>query len=195
MLILTSNGLSSPELRAAVRPLLASFRRAALITTASVEFKERDKHIPRLTAELRDVGLAEVSLFDLDAQPVEELLFFDVVEILGGNPFYLLQAMRRTDCARVLQRIRQERALIGVSAGTMVLQRSIELAALLTPEMNENVGLTNWEGLALTDVEILPHYSRFCARFADYKARGQALSLAHGTRLVCLDDGQAHIEP
>lgn len=83
--------------------------------------------------------------------------------------------------------------LIGVSAGALVLQRSIALAAQYTPEMNEGIGLTDLSGFALTDVEILPHYSRFVQRFDRFEERAQAYERVHGVRVLRLDDGQAYI--
>lgn len=193
MLLLTSNGLSSPALRDALRPRLSGCRSACLVTTASVGYKANDRHLPRLMDELRDMGLTSFSLFDFDEQPAQELLQSDVVEIIGGNPFYLLRAMKRAQCEDVLRRLSRERMLIGVSAGALVLQRSIALAAQYTPEMNEGIGLTDLSGFALTDVEILPHYSRFVQRFDRFEERAQAYERVHGVRVLRLDDGQAYI--
>lgn len=52
-------------------------------------YKKDDWHLPRLTNELQALGL-EVSLFDIEFESAELLLDYDVIEINGGNPFYLL---------------------------------------------------------------------------------------------------------
>lgn len=49
MLILTSNGLSSDKLLNRVKVLTESMKSAVIVTTASVGYKQNDKHIPRLT--------------------------------------------------------------------------------------------------------------------------------------------------
>lgn len=53
MIILTSNGLSSDKLLNETRKYTNSNAKAAIITTASVGYKEKDWHIPRLTEELQ----------------------------------------------------------------------------------------------------------------------------------------------
>lgn len=56
MLILTSNGLSSPALLDETRKYISvSMKKAVLITTASVGYKEKDWHIPRLKNELESL--------------------------------------------------------------------------------------------------------------------------------------------
>ena len=43
----------------------------------------------RCVEELKSLNLT-VDIFDIDSQPVELLLNYDIVEFIGGNPFYLL---------------------------------------------------------------------------------------------------------
>ena len=112
---------------------------------------------------------------DLDEEPPENLLSFDVIELMGGNPFYLLKRMKETNCVPVLQTLAAEKTVIGVSAGSLVLQASIELAAGFTPEMNRGVGLSGLSGLGLTQLEIFPHYHKFLPRFD----RLEAVSYTH----------------
>ena len=73
MLLMTSNGLTSRRLRkAAKKALPAGAKRAALVTTASVGFKEKDYHVPWLRSELERLGLS-VDFFDFDQQPASRL--------------------------------------------------------------------------------------------------------------------------
>ena len=84
MLILTSNGLSSDNLIKRAKQYCTTLNKAVIVTTASVEYKENNYHIPRLTEELNSLGLS-VELFDFDFQNPELLLNYDVVEINGGK--------------------------------------------------------------------------------------------------------------
>lgn len=97
MLILTSNGLSSDNLIKRMTEYCSSLSKAVIVTTASVGYKENDWHIPRLIEELKTLGLS-VEYFDFDFQDPKLLLNYDVIEINGGNPFYLLKSMRKTNC-------------------------------------------------------------------------------------------------
>ena len=190
MLILTSNGLSSDALLTETRKFIAGKEKAVIITTASVGYKENDWHIPRLTAELMSLGLS-VDTFDFDRQDAPDLLDYDVVEILDGNPFYLLSHLQIEENNAILQLIAAEKVLIGISAGTLVLQQNIQLVAQFSPEMNEDVGLTDLTGLALTDLEILPHYHRYMDRFEGLEERAKAYERANNCTVTLLDDGEA----
>lgn len=189
MLVLTSNGLSSPEIRGALASVLTKFKTAVIVTTASVGYKENDRHIPRLKQELQSFGLS-VDFFDFDTQNPNLLLQYDVVEINGGNPFYLLQAMKKADCSEILHKISKEKMLIGISAGSLVLQKDICLVAQYSPEMNETVHLMDLRGFALTDVEILPHYSRFIHQFNRFEERAREHEEKTNHVVIRLEDGQ-----
>ena len=190
MLILTSNGLSSDALLTETRKFIAGKEKAVIITTASVGYKEKDWHMPRLTAELMSLGLS-VDTFDFDRQVAPDLLDYDVVEILGGNPFYLLSHLQIEENKAILQQIAETKVLIGISAGTLVLQQNIQLVAQFSPKMNEDVGLTDLTGLALTDLEILPHYHRYMDRFEGLEERAKAYERANNCAVTRLDDGEA----
>ena len=190
MMILTSNGLSSQALLTEARSYIAPGGRAALVTTASVGYKENDKHVPRLLEELSSLGLA-VTCFDIELENPDLLLAYDVVVLMGGNPFYLLHQIRLQKAEAVLSAIAARGVLIGISAGSAVLQKSIALIAQYSPEMNAEVQLADLTGLGLTDAEILPHYRRFLSRFDQFEERAQAYEKANTCTITRLDDGEA----
>lgn len=131
MLLMTSNGLTSRRLRkAAKKALPAGAKRAALVTTASVGFKEKDYHVPWLRSELERLGLS-VDFFDFDQQPASRLFAYQVVECIGGNPFYLVRRLREAHCEPYLQGLKSSGLLIGVSAGSLAMQESLELVDTL----------------------------------------------------------------
>lgn len=192
MIILTSNGLSSDILMDKVKGLLKDSKTAVIITTAS-EYKEKDWHIPRITGELESLGLT-VEFFDFDCDDSGQLLKYDVVEILGGNPFYLLNAMKKSNCGDILKRVSEERVLIGISAGSIVLQVDIKLVAEYSPEMNEGVGLVDLTGLSLTGIQLLPHYDRFLTRYECFEERAKEFEDKYNCIVYRINDGEAVID-
>ena len=190
MIILTSNGLSSTALLREAGKFVPAQGKAVIITTASLGYKEKDWHIPRLTKELGQLGLS-IAYFDFDFEDAETLLSYDVVEILGGNPFHLLKHLQLEKNKAAIQKIAEEKVLIGISAGTLVLQRNIRLVAQYSPEMNEEIGLTDLSGLGLTDLEILPHYHRYMERFERFEELAQQYEKDNGCDILRLDDGEA----
>lgn len=189
MLILTSNGLSTLELLGEVKRYVhPSDKKAAIITTASVGYKEKDKYIPKITNELCSLGLV-VEYFDIELQNPELLFGYDVIEINGGNPFYLLEQLRRKDCAPIFRKLINNKIVIGISAGSVVFQTNIDLIAQYSPEMNAETRLIDFKGMGLTHVEILPHYTRFISRFERFEERAKQYEEDNQKAIIRLDDG------
>jgi len=192
MLILTSNGLSSDSLIKRMKEYCVSSYKAVIVTTASIGYKENDWHIPRLTEELKSLGLI-VDYFDFDFQDPELLLNYDVIEINGGNPFYLLKSMRKANCEVIMHKLIQEKIVIGISAGAIVMQKNINLIAQYSPEMNDVVNLTNFSGFCFSSIEFLPHYSRFTTKFERFEERAKEYEIANNCKVIRIDDGQGVI--
>ena len=190
MIILTSNGLSSDALISEARKVVPKRGKAVIITTASLGYKEKDWHIPRLNDELRSLGLS-VETFDFDTQDAKRLLAYDVVEILGGNPYHLLKHMQRAANKTIIEKIAGEKVLIGISAGSIVLQKDINLVAQFNPELNDKIGLVDLTGLGLIDLEILPHYQRFLSQYKNLEELAQYFERANNCTITRLSDGEA----
>jgi dipeptidase E len=190
MLILTSDGLSSPSLlQEAKKYILPTAKTAAMITTASVGYKEKDWHVPALRKELEFLHLT-VDYFDFDTQRPEFLRSYDLIELIGGNPFYLLQRIRSETCCAVLREFAERKVVLGISAGSLVLQKNLALIAQYSPELVETTGLTDFSALQLTNVEILPHYHKMMAKIPRFEERARAYEEKNGCKLIRIDDGQ-----
>ena len=188
MLVLCSNGLSGSSLHACLKARLSDCRTAALVVTADHQYKKDNYHVPRCRQELEVLGL-RVDLFDLDEEQAERLLGYDVVEFIGGNPFYLMDAIRRSGAADVLAQIAERGALIGWSAAAFAFGPTLELVHMYSPEMNF-LGMRDLSGLGLTDVQVLPHYGKFLTRFERFEERCRAYEARMGVQVLRLDDGE-----
>lgn len=191
MLVLCSNGLSSDALTTVMRDKLSGCKTAALVVTADNEYKENNYHVPRCVAELEALSL-NVDLFDLDTQAADLLLSYDVVEFIGGNPYYLLQAIRNSHAETVLRNIAENKVLIGWSAAAFVFSPTLELVDRYTPDMNV-MGLTDLTALGLTDTEVLPHYSKFLKRFDRFEEICRAYEAEKHASVIRLNDGDGVI--
>lgn len=187
MLVLCSNGLSSDALIAEMKRHTGEARTAALVVTADSKYREKNYHVPRCREELARLGLS-VDVADIDTQAPEALLGYDVVEFIGGNPFDLMESIRRSRAQDVLRRLAGERTLIGWSAAAFVFGPTLALAQLYTPELN-TAGLSDLSGLALTQTEVLPHYGKFLGRFERFEERCAEYERANSRTVIRLDDG------
>ena len=191
MIALLSNGITSEALRNALSNHIASLSSAAVVVTADNEYKERNYHIPRVTNELKEFGLS-VDPFDLDTQYASELLKYDVVEFIGGNPYYLLNSILVHNASAVIKQLAEKKVLLGWSAGAMVFTPSIEIVDKLTPEINI-VPLDDLKGLCLTKTHIIPHYNKFLKRFDKLEGICKAYEQEHNCSIVRLNDGDGII--
>ncbi len=187
MLLLCSNGLSSPAL---ISNLFKKIKagKAALVVTADNEYKENNYHVPRCISELNSLNL-EVDIIDIDNQSMEDLLLYDVVEFIGGNPYYLLNALKKQNGQKILSRIASEKILIGWSAGAVVMTSTIGIIDVFSPEMNQ-WGITDFSGMALTEVQIVPHYNKFIKRYHQFEECCQVYEKNNKCSLIRLNDGE-----
>lgn len=191
MISLLSNGITSEALRKALNEFLSPLSSAAIVVTADNEYKEQNYHVSRVVKELQDYGFL-VDTFDLDTQEATELLKYDVVEFMGGNPYYLLNSIRKHNAIDVIKELAEKKVLIGWSAGALVFTPSIDIVDKLTPEMNI-VNLKDLNGLSLVDTYIIPHYSKFLKRFDRLENICKAYEQEHNCSIVRLNDGDGII--
>lgn len=191
MLILCSNGLSSPKLLNSIKNILQGFKRAALVVTADNIYKENNYHVARCIKELESLGLTAAT-FDLDKQDAKDLLNYDVVEFIGGNPFYLLNSIRECNASDILKEIANSKVLIGWSAAAFVFSPTLDLVNMYSPEMNF-LGLHDLTALALTSIEVLPHYSKFITKFEDFEEKCRVYEETHNIHVIRLNDGDGVI--
>ena len=151
MIVLCSNGLSSKALMEKMKEHIAGLSTAIIDVTADNEYKEKNYHIPRCKEELAQLGLT-ANIIDIDVESTEHLLNYDVIEFIGGNPFYLIDSIRKTQAEGILRTLSKEKILIGWSAAAFVFGPSLSLVNEYTPEMNI-VGIKDLSGLQLTNAE------------------------------------------
>ncbi|WP_343208739.1 Type 1 glutamine amidotransferase-like domain-containing protein [Anaerolentibacter hominis] len=188
MLLLTSDGLSSPELKEEACKFLSGAGSAVMITTAAAARKEKDWSVPRLTEELYSLGLS-VTYMDIELEDPSCLNQYDVIELIGGNPYFLLHQLRRKNLKPVFHTLEKTKLIIGVSAGSLVLQEQFDLIGEYTPGLNRLTGLSDTAGMGLTDLEILPHYHRFLSRFDHFEERARDYEQRRHKYVVRLSDG------
>ncbi len=187
MIILCSNGLSSKAVMKKIKEDIAGLNTAVIVVTADNEFKEKNHHVLRCKDELAQLGLT-TSIIDIDVESAEHLLHYDVIEFIGGNPFYLIDSIRKKQAEGILRTIAKEKILIGWSAAAFVFGPSLSLVNEYSPEMNI-VGITDLSGLQLTNTEVLPHYSKFISRFENFEEKCAAYEKEYHTNVIRLNDG------
>jgi dipeptidase E len=193
VLFLTSNGITSEIIFKRIKHELITYSgKAALVTTASVGYKEKDRNVPRHAEVLEKLGLC-VEVFDIEEQNPELLQEFDLIFIIGGNPFYLLDIMRNTNCKELFFRYIKDKIVIGASAGSIVFGNTLELIHKFDPQLNDDVRLTDFSGLCLTTINVCPHVLKYKDRYDRFIERIEEFEKSKHIQITRINDGQAVI--
>lgn len=105
-----------------------------------------------------DLGILKENIMEYKIGNKININEFDVVYMMGGNTFYLLDIIRKTGFDKNIEEfINSGKIYVGSSAGSEILGNSINVA--LGYDEN-NVNMTDFTGLKIVDGLIIPHCNR-----------------------------------
>ncbi len=90
----------------------------------------------------------------------EEVFKSDIIHLSGGNTFYFLKHLRKTGMLAELKKyVRSGGILTGLSAGAIIMTKSIETASFPEFDRDENdENVKNLKAMGLVNFEFFPHY-------------------------------------
>ncbi len=188
-LLLTSSGIDTPNVLPSVRTRIDGYSSAVIVTTASREYKEKNKHAITARASLLALGLEQVNFIDVEFEEASGLLRYDVIYIVGGDPFYLMHHLTRSGADRILREINAAgRAfVVGSSAGAVVLGPDLRIVEAFDPDLAS--GYTNSKGVGLFPFTILPHANRWEERLSNLEDKLKTFAEDTGLRVELIRDG------
>ncbi|MBR5806139.1 MAG: Type 1 glutamine amidotransferase-like domain-containing protein [Oscillospiraceae bacterium] len=194
MIFLTSNGLTSEKLKEEfIAAIENKGKKCAVIPTAMEKDKDHQQWLEETKNKLSEYGL-DCDFFYFGQDQNEKLYSYDVVYICGGNVFYLMQMIKQCCAEDVLRNIAMEKVVVGVSAGSLIMQKDLELIRDLIPIMNKRVKLKNLTALDITNnIEHLPHKTRYIGIIDAFEKRVKTYERKVGHKVICLEDGQGII--
>ncbi len=160
-ILLTSTGLSSKNVYDKFVEIKNSkdFKKAVIITTASIG-KAENQYSKMAFDQLKSAGLSVVDFYDFEDDGPKDLSSYDVIYVCGGNTFKLMKFAREVNFDKDIKfLLERDGVYIGVSAGSLIVGPSIQIANEVHPDKNE-VGLTDFNGFNITNIIIFPHYSQ-----------------------------------
>lgn len=197
-LFLLSKGLTTDTLRKAfldfleVEPEILS---VAIVVNASSTEKKKRKKAKKIKVEFDEIGFdsTKMELFDLMKTKPHQLLEFDVVYILGGNPFLLLDEVNKSDARPVFKELAdQGKTLMGYSAGALLLGPDLSLMNHVDTLLGFNeIGLKELSCIGLYDFHIFPHYTDFTNEVPELITKIEQYKLESDLPVYKLNDNQA----
>lgn len=188
MIILASDGITGKNFAKYCKENI-KVNKSAFIVTALEDYKEKDFCVNRCVNELLQFS-REVEIFDFDKSSPTELLKYDLICISGGNVFYLLNAIKKSNAQEILKEFASNRILIGWSAGACVLGPYLELVYEFEPD--DRFG-KDFEGLNFCELEIMPHYNSYIYDFENFEERIKEYERKNNRKIVRISDGDGII--
>lgn len=156
------------------------------ITTAQRNKEERKRYENQFKELLMRSGFEEIEFIDIEFENPELLRKFPLICIQGGDPFYLLDQIKKSKTDSILIDLYNEgRILIGHSSGAAVMGSTISHANLLHPEWN-TIDMIDFKAVGIIDEIILPHGNRYIDKQEEIRTYEEDI----GKDLLKIVDGQ-----
>ena len=160
-IILTSCGIINNNIKAEFYQLLKkepSKIKLLYITTAS-DIEEDKSWMNTEYKTILDLGIKAENITEYKiGNSSTNIDNYDIMYMMGGNTFYLLDMIRKYNFSQeIIKFINNNKIYIGSSAGSEILGSSIEPALGYD---DNNVGMTDYQGLKIIDGLIIPHANR-----------------------------------
>jgi dipeptidase E len=157
-LLLTSGGFSNPEVTEILKkeiPKQAEWCKVLMVSYT--QNKTEESYVVASKKELEALGFKNIKILNLDKPTKLEPT--DVIYVCGGNTYAILKKMRDT-CADkfIIDAVNKGVLYVGVSAGSIIAGKNIEIAGWGSEGDPNEVGLTDLSGFGFTDVAVFPHY-------------------------------------
>ncbi len=131
-------------------------------------------------------GSLEITTWQrLEGRSYAELDDFDAIYLMGGNTFRLLHVLRYSEFLALLEKFAiSKRVICGISAGAIVLGRSIGTASLGAEADDNEVGIVDLQGLdALNGFHVHTHYED-----TDRPEIEDYVAVEEGRKVVCIPE-------
>ena len=135
-------------------------KKVLYITTASDGENDSDKSwMDEEYETILDLGFSKENIYEFKIGQKEiNINDFDVIYMMGGNTFYLMDMIRKYNFDTVIKKAMDNGIIyIESSAGSIILGNSVEYAL---PFDENNVDLKDFSGLRIVDGIIIPHANR-----------------------------------
>ena len=109
-----------------------------------------------------NVGATKVDIIDINESNVKDILNYDIVYGLGGNPTHLIELNKLTNLKEILVKFLEKGIYIGESAGSMILCDDLKYAYIIKKgtKPKYDIELETYQGLNLIHHKVFPHYNK-----------------------------------
>lgn len=188
-IILTSNGFinSSPRSKEIdeLFKTIANGKKVMILGNATLGGSNASQREP-VKSNFENVGAKKVDIIDINKENLNDILEYEVIYAIGGDPRYLLDLVATTNVKEILKQFLKSGGIyIGESAGSMILGNNLkwvwEVKKGTKPKYD--IELESYDGLGFTNYNIFPHWN---VTKEDIKKK----ALEHNETITPLNDGE-----
>ncbi len=164
--------------------------KVSFVTTAAYGENKDVRWLENFRNQLRKYGINDIVDLDLKDKSENELeqilLDRNMIYVNGGNTFYLLDQVKKSGFDKVATKLVENGVLyFGVSAGSILVNPTIESAGWNPNHDANNVGIKDMSAMNLTPFLIIPHFS------PSYSSLAKEDADKSGYPVIALLDSQA----
>lgn len=136
-----------------------------------------------------NAGAIITDILDIDNSNIENILKYDIVYGLGGNPTHLIELNKTTNLKEVLIKFLEKGIYIGESAGSMILSDDLKYAYTIKKgtKPKYDIKLDTYKGLNLVQYKIFPHYNKVNE---EMEGKIKSYELNNNEKITRLNDGE-----
>ena len=162
--------------------------RAAIVPTASPEWKAKQKSAVAAFEYFSMIGFKQIDFVDVEFQDPQILANYDLIYFSGGNPCYLLWHLRRTGSHIILKQLYEQGTyMVGSSAGAMIWGKDIRIILSFDTEMDPRE-LTDFSGLDCIPYVVLPHADYIRQQYSNYDESKSQINKALGVNVLEIEN-------
>ena len=157
-LLLTSAGFINPEtVEVLMKEIPKQVEWCKVLMVSYTQNKTEESYVLSSEKELESLGFKNIQIINLhktfNPDPA------DIIYVCGGNTFAILQKMKETGIDKfIIDAVNRGVLYIGVSAGSIIAGKTIEIAGWGSEGDQNDVNLDDLSGFGFTDVVVFPHY-------------------------------------
>ena len=169
-LLLTSTGLKNKKVSDFFVSILPKIvEDCSVLMIAYAQNDNEQFYVNESKKELTNLGIKNITFFNLKESNFEFRNNFDVIYVCGGNTFSILNRMRIVGIDKfIVNSVKNNNALyFGVSAGSIISGTNIEIAGFGSEGDINEVNLNDLIGFGFTNISIFPHFKEHLKKEVD----------------------------
>lgn len=174
-LFLTSTGFTNKKIaHTFLQCLNLPIAENRILIVAYAKNAKEEFYVEESKKEIQGLGFVDIIVLNMNSTfDIRTIGDFDVIYVCGGNTFSILDKMRQMGIDRIIiDQVKRGAIYVGVSAGSIMVGPSIEIAGWGTEGDDNEIGLQDLVGFCLVNLAIFPHYHQaLSSEVVDFKKR------------------------